>query len=237
MYRRSIAVTVCSASLAATSAWAAEEKGGDKAEEAAPATATETQETPFVIRRGFYAESDLGAFFTFGGYNTNLPELPAKGLSNVQPYLGLVLGYDIMSKPKTNLSLGLKLAAGFSSGAGRPSADQLANVDVATTIPNDFAVYEAGLAVAFGYFVSERVALTLKVDGGAAIVTPDTTIAAAEPGAGGTAVGGMAGGGLGVEYFTLLNDFSVGLDLRFAAIFHGGMIPSASISVPIRYTF
>lgn len=215
----------------------AAEEAGAEGESAPEATTTEQQDVPFQIRRGFFAESDLGAFFTFGGYNTNVPELPSKGMSNVQPYLGLILGYDLMSKPKTNLSLGLKLAAGFSAGGGRPSGEQLQDVDTATTLPNDFAVYEAGLTIGFAYFVSERVALTVKADGGAAIVTPDTTIPASVAGAGGTAVGGVAGGGLGVEYFTLLNDFSVGVDLRFGAIFHGGMIPSASVSVPIRYTF
>ena len=243
-----------------------QEEGGD-----APVTETDATETPettpaaeaqetapearrgpeFNLRRGFFAESDLGVFLTFGGRNTNDPLLPARSTSNVQPYLGVTLGYDLSHTDSYSFALGLKLAAGYSAGAGRATEAEIDQhgTNPITTRPNDFAVMEVGAAASLAVMMTDRLALTIKVDGGAGIVDPDPTKAAcaapctgggkmaSEPGAGKAAFAPIVGGGLGVEYFTLLNDFSVGLDARFAMVMLGGAIPGLSISIPIKYTF
>ena len=207
---------------------------------AAPAENNEAAAEAFPIRRGLYAEADLGVFLTMFGRNTNKLDLPSKPISNVQPYLGVTFGYDLLQQDKFSLGLGVRVGAGYSSGAGRVSDADIAtyNAQELTTRPNDFAVYELGLAVATSYLVHERVALTLKVNGGVGAAYANPYLIAGTAGSAGTAIGGFGGGSLGVEYFTLLNDFSVGLDIRGAAVFlSGGLIPNLTITAPIKYTF
>jgi len=196
---------------------------------------------PFQIKRGLHAEADLGVYFTFGGRNTNDPNLqyPGKTISNVQPYLGVFFGYDVIQAPKYAFAVGLKFAAGYSGGAGRVSASE---VQVGSTMTgersNDFGIMQVGAGLAFDYLVNDRLAVTVKADGGLAALDPDPSRFAADPAAGGATIGGIVGGGLGIEYFTLLNDFSVGFDARFAMVFGGGgSIPSMSLTVPVKYTF
>lgn len=211
--------------------------------EAAVTDQAPAQADPFQIRRGFFAEAGLGVYFTFGGRNTNdtNPDnpYPKKGISNVQPYLALTFGYDLVHSDSFALNAGLRLSAGYSGGAGRVTDEEIANnFDEVSTKPSDFAVLETGVAVGAAFFVSERVALTVKVDGGLAAVDPNPTRFASEEGASSAAFAPIVGGGLGVEYFTLLNDFSVGTDLRFAMVLlSGSAIPSASVSIPVKYTF
>jgi hypothetical protein len=102
----------------------------------------------------------------------------------------------------------------------------------------DFSILEAGLVAALALNVSDRVAVTIKVDGGAGPISPDPTKFATDPGAGGAVIAPTVGGGAGIEYFTLLNDFTVGIDLRFAmTLLSGYPIPSASATIPVKYTF
>jgi hypothetical protein len=237
-------VSILSMVLAASPVLAQDLEPESSPDPAAPdaQVAPEPESQPFPIRRGFYAEADLGVFLTLLGRNTNKATLPAKSTSNAQPYLGITLGYDVLEKPGFTLGVGLKLAAGYSSGAGRISDTELNDGSITDvqlmTRPNDFAVYEIGVSVAMGFMVHERVAITLKLDGGMGAAYANPYLFASETGAAGAAIGGMAGGSLGVEYFTLLNDFSVGLDLRGAGVFiAGNIIPAVSITAPIKYTF
>ena len=86
--------------------------------------------------------------------------------------------------------------------------------------------------------LSDRFALTFKVDGGAGPVTPDPRLFANDDGAGAGAVAPTIGGGVGFAYVTLLNDFSVGVDARFSmTLLSGASIPGLSATIPIKYTF
>lgn len=211
-----------------------------KPAEAAKAEAMASQQEAFVIRRGFWTQADLGVFFTLGGKNYDtLQGLTSKGISNIQPFVGVTAGYDIAYSDSYQFAIGAKLAAAYSAGAARVTDAALARVaDDAATMASDFGIYELGLLAKFGFFLSPRVALNLAIDGGASFVDPDPTKAATEDGAGGAVFAPLFGAGLGVEYYTLLNDFSVGLDLRFAmAMVSGASIPGLSITLPIRYTF
>lgn len=212
--------------------------------ESAPAALAEASDSePFKIRRGFFAETDLGVYFTFGGRNTNdtITPFAKKTISNVQPYLALTFGYDLLHSDAYSLSAGLRLSAGYSGGAGRVSDAELAEPNFLANVASksaDFAVLETGVALALSVFMSDRVALTVKADGGLAAVDPNPAVYSDSPDAGSAAFAPIFGGGLGVEYYTLLNDFSVGLDLRFAMVLvTGATIPSASVAVPIKYTF
>jgi len=250
-------VSILSMVLAASPVLAQETENDPLATD--PAAAESTSESagstsdPFPIRRGMYAEADLGVFLTLMGRNTNKAGLPAKVTSNTQPYVGVTLGYDVLAKPTFTLGVGLKLAAGYSSGAGRVSDTDLNDPSITQaelmTLPNDFAVYEAGIAVAVGIMVHERIAITVKVDGGLGAAYANPYTFAGKAGSADAGYGAIVGGSVGVEYFTLLNDFSVGLDLRGVGAFirwerdsnpnvvNTSVIPATSITVPIKYTF
>jgi hypothetical protein len=204
-------------------------------EAAGPSSAPQDR---FKIKRGFFAQSDLGVFLTFGGRNTNNPMLPSRVTSNIQPHLGVVVGYDVVHSEAFSLSLGLRFAMGLSGGAGRVTSAELGMEDV-TTKSNDFSVIEAGGEIGLGILATDRLAVTIKVDGGAGIVDPDPSKVAGDPCncAGAATFAPTFGAGAGIEFFTLLNDFSVGFTMRFQGVLVDGLIPGASFTIPIKYTF
>lgn len=230
-------------SLIPAYAFAQDAEGGDAAKAAVegekkdvPPAAEPSPQDAFKIKRGFFASSDLGVFLTFGGRNTNNPMLPSRPTSNIQPHLGVVVGYDVFHTDAFNFSLGLRFAMGLSGGAGRVTAAETSDPE-STTKSNDFSVIEAGGEVGLGFLMTDRLALTFKVDGGAGIVDPDPSTTAGEVGAGGAVFAPTFGVGLGIEFFTLLNDFSVGFTMRFQGVLVDGLIPGASFTIPIKYTF
>jgi hypothetical protein len=216
----------------------AEEKKEEAKKEEPAATATDQVEekVPFKIKRGFFAEGDLGIFVTIGGVNTNSVELNSRGTSNLQPYIGATFGYDIVDASSFAMGLGLRFAMGLNGGAGR--ADPAEPLDSANTKSNDYSIQELGAVIDLVFMVADRVGLTLKLHGGAGFVTPDPTLPASEPAAGGFIFAPVFGGQFGVELYTLLNDFSIGIQAGFVgAIAAGEFIPGLSGTIPIKYTF
>lgn len=210
------------------------------AEGAAPATTPSgTVEQRFNIRRGFFTEGDFGLYLAFGGRNTNNPNLPTRSTSNIQPYLGITIGYDVVSNESLNFSIGPKFALLLNGGAGRPSAADIADAEnVATTHSNDFSIFEAGLAATVSIMMTDRLALAIRVDGGLGATDPNPALWAEESAdAGAFGFGAMFGAGVGVEYFTLLNGFTVGANLRFVGVLAEGMIPGAAFTIPVKYNF
>lgn len=200
----------------------------------------------FPIRRGFFAEGDFGIFLAFGGRNTNVEQgvPPSRTTSNLEPTVGLTLGYDVASSPSFNLGLGVRGALLLNGGAGRVSeADALGGEEDPSTRSNDFAIYEVGVAAHGDFYVTDRLSVSTKLDGGLAILNPDPSVASATrgrvpiEGAGGAGLGGMGSLAVGINYATLLTGFQVGLDIRFVAVFFDGLIPALSATVPIKYNF
>ena len=215
------------------------------ASEVADSAAAEADPAPaqkFPIKRGFFVETDLGIFFTFAGRNTNDPvNLPKRLYSNVQPFLGVTLAYDIAHSDAFSFAVGLKLGAGYSSGAGRISDREIQaagnNLAALATRPNDFSILQAGVVAAVAIPATDRLWITGKVDGGLGVAQPNPNHIAEDASTPLTAIGAVVGFGLGAEFFTLLNDFSVGLDLRFVLALVGDPIPGLSVTAPIKYTF
>jgi hypothetical protein len=213
-----------------------ETETGEAAKEEPAVSATEEVKGTFTIRRGFFAEGDLGIFVTLGGVNTNSVELNSRGTSNLQPYVGATFGYDLFSTSVFALGLGIRLAMGLNGGAGR--ADQAEPLDQANTKSNDYSIQEAGAVVNLVFLVTDRLGITLKLHGGAGFVTPDPTLPASDPEAGKFVFAPVFGGQLGLELYTLLNDFSIGIQAGFVGAIAGGeFIPGLSGTIPIKYTF
>ncbi len=238
------------------SAWAqgeekAEEKPAEKVAEAS--TAPTEADSAFKIKRGLYAEGDIGVFFTFGGKSNNLlTGFPNRTTSNAQPYVGITVGYDIVDGESFSFGLGLKMAMGLSGGAGRIYDAEV--LDAGTLNPQtksaDFNVIQLGVAANIAIMVTDRLAIPIKVGGGAGFLNPDPTIPADQDSAGKFSFAPYFDIGAGVDVYTLLNDFSIGLFVRFTGVIAGtnyniavagvpssDFIPGLSITAPIKYTF
>lgn len=198
------------------------------AQAATPLTGVPTQ-----IRRGFYTEMDLGTFFTLGG--------EGKSLSDPQAYIGLGAGYDVFATEKHFVSLGLGFSMGTSAGGcygtlvgGKCMGTGIDPVTESTRELSDnwsLTTFE-GTAM-YGYFVGERLMLTARLLGGLGIVQPD----AFEDG--GKLLEGplpLVGGGVGLEWATQFDHFSLGLDAAMKMIV-GPNVPGIAIAPRVKYTF
>jgi hypothetical protein len=199
--------------------------------------------TGFVFKQGFYTQSEIGGFFTFGnvvpgvstGFTINRGEagetacgtgIPCKPVlwSQLQPFIGLSIGYDLFQWLGIQVSYG----TGFVANA--------AIYNNAATNPRDYGLTMINVAVVGSFYVLERLAIMAKLQGGVALITPEP--APLEP-----TLGGNIGLGIGVRYATLLPDVFVGLDLNGVAgllpTSGGGlvMIPGVSITPVIKYVF
>ncbi|MBK8013965.1 MAG: adventurous gliding motility protein CglE [Deltaproteobacteria bacterium] len=203
------------------------------------------------IQRGFFVQGDLGLFTTLGG-RSNVAPYASRSLSNVEPQVAIVVGYDVLHGPKYAFSVGARFAAAFNSGAGRISAEEAAAASVATpdvvsgtavTKSADYAIMEAGVQLGLSWMVAERFALLFKANGGAGIVDPNPTLVATAPGAGGASLSPLFGVALGTEYFPLLTNFSIGAEVRFLGVLVPGagggseFIPGLALTAPVKYTF
>ncbi|MBL92183.1 MAG: hypothetical protein CMH56_10305 [Myxococcales bacterium] len=187
--------------------------------------------TGFVFRRGFYTSSDLGAFFRFGGYTYDEQTLclrcKARSTSDLAPFIGLSVGYDMTDW----LGLQLSFGSGYVAGAAPIQGTGQAHID--GTYPLDHAVSMVNVASVFSWYFWDRLALQAKIFGGLALLTP-------EPRQDTNATAFDGGAGLGLHYATLLTDVVIGLDTNFYAVYHPGasvFIPGLSVAPVIKYVF
>jgi hypothetical protein len=194
--------------------------------------------TGFVFKQGFYTQSELGGFFTFGavvpgvttGYSISRTACPS-GVpcepvlwSSLQPFVGLSLGYDLFQWLGIQASFG----TGFVANA--------AIYNAGANNPRDYGMTMVNLAVVGSFYVLERLAIMGKLAGGVALFTPEP--APKEP-----TLGGDVTIGAGVRYATLLPDVFVGLDVNANIGLlpsSGGallMIPGVSITPVVKYVF
>lgn len=171
-----------------------------------------TQGRPLVVRRGFFVDTNLGTFFTVGGNDL---------YSNAQSYVQLGVGYDLFEF----LEVGAHVAFGsnaFNCFAGRLGQDGSCRRSDAFTV----TFFDA--SVAYLFKISDRLYLTPKVVGGWTLLDP-------EPIEGRTR-GINIGAGVGVEYATAMDHFSVGAELLGRYVL-GANIPTFAIFPRVKYTF
>lgn len=224
-----------------------EAPGGDAAP--TPVEQVEMRER-FPVRRGLYVLGDFGGYFSFGG-RANEPGLSSRTVSNFQPYIGLSLGYDLVSTESVNWAAGVRWAVGYNAGSARISnadaTSAAADPRVAAsleTLPADFGIHQVGVGTKLGFMALDRLAINVVADGGLAILTPDPTVPGLAPEGGNSPDGGSAGFGVnfgvgvGVEFYTLFPGVAVGLETKFVGtIVSSEFIPGMSITVPLKYNF
>jgi hypothetical protein len=207
------------AALAASMAPAAARAG-------APA-AGETQ----VLRSGFFADVNLGAFATAGGRDA----AGQSTLSSPQAYLQLGLGYDLSRRFSVGASFGLGASAAscfavVKGGACVFDGARAASADNAAA--DNFTVSLFTLQASYRLLFTERLSLQPRLHAGLAALDP----APRRNSASGVSWGFAAGGGLGVEYATRLDHITLGADLS-ARWVTGAQILALAVYPKVKYTF
>lgn len=183
---------------------------------------TPPEGVPLKVRRGFFAETDLGVFWTLGGENR---------YSNAQSYLQLGVGVDLTER----LTVGAHF--GLGSSAVNCFAGYLPDSDVCR-LPDNFTVAFANGSLAYNFTLGERFYLSPKLLGGMARLDPAPI---GEDGRTAAILAPNAGLGVGIEYFTSMDHFSVGADFAARAVLvpgdHGGVIPTFALFPRVKYTF
>lgn len=172
----------------------------------------------FKPRRGFFTETDIGMFFTLGGQNV---------YSNAQSYLQLGVGYDLTE----SISLGLHF--GLGSSAANCFAGYLPNTDTCA-LSDNFTVAFGDMTAAYHVHMVDRLYLTPKVAAGYTRLDPAPVDMGGDPGRSINAIN--AGVGIGLEYGTMMDHFSVGADF-LARYVIGPNIPTFALFPRVKYTF
>jgi hypothetical protein len=175
------------------------------------------------VRRGFHVETDLGVFFTVGG---------AGGYSNAQTYLQLGVGYD----------LGERITLGAHFGMGSNAANCFGPADPRSGLcagSENFTLSFIDGTASYLVNIADRVYLSPKVLAGWTVIDPAPVVLgqAGQGPASQAAVGAPnAGVGIGVEYATFMDHFSIGADATFRFVL-GPNIPAFAIFPRVKYTF
>ena len=189
------------------------------------AAATPSEGVALEVRRGFFTETDVGVFFSLGGQNQ---------YSNAQTYLQLGVGYDVTE----NIALGAHFGIGANAQncfANLEGGNPLPRCEVRNAVtnemdpyPDSFTVTFFNLTAAYLFEVTDRFYIAPKLTGGYTLMgpapMPDVTS------------GVNFGGGVGVEYATHMDHFTIGADVLFRMI-AGPNIPTMSIFPRVKYTF
>ncbi|MHB8418524.1 MAG: adventurous gliding motility protein CglE [Myxococcales bacterium] len=197
--------------------------------------------SPEPVRTGFYAETELGTFFTLGG---------ADQYSNVEAFLGLGAGYEFNVAPWLSMGVGLQFQLAPSSGDCYEQTDSGCAAAPGGPPPqgtSTFTMAALDAEVSFRFRVANRLFVPVRVFGGMADFTPlprCDLASGACPNASGTvppsAPGDVwepsLGGAVGVEYATHFDHFTIGLEASGRFVWAMNMTALA-IYPRVKYTF
>lgn len=187
------------------------------------------------IRRGFFAETDLGTYFD-----------TAKGTtSNAQAYLQLGIGYDVTEKFSLAFQFGLGASSGVclqdvaidgTCGVVDPDT-QTINVDEngqKQVLPDNFSNSFYQLNFSYRVTLMERLALVPGVVVGYQKLDPPPLYAS--NGTDLVSGGFMVGGDVSLEYATHMDHFFIGVDVEPRYVI-GPNLLSFAIFPRVKYTF
>jgi hypothetical protein len=209
----------------------------------------QSQSGDYTIPRGWYLESNLGAFFRIGGVkscefdcDTGSP-VDAVGTSAVQPFVGFTVGKDLTESLGAQLLVGTGFVAGGAPGTeeewwisnSTEGQNLLAPQDYSLTFFNFQGTYLTVIE-------SLRVGLELKAGGGLVIASNGLVALGTEAMASDlptTSSHTNVSGGASLKYLTLLTGFVVGVDVSggYITVKDRAGIPYVSISPALKYVF
>ena len=184
---------------------------------AAARAATPPEGVPLEVRHGFFTEADIGAFFTLGGENV---------YSNAQTYLQLGVGFDVTERVTLGVHFGLGPCAANCFAGYLPGTNVCG-------LSDNFTVAFADVTAGYRVPLAQRFYLVPKLAAGLTRLDP-APVGSGDPGRALTAPN--AGVGVGVEYATPLDHFSVGADV-LARYLLGPNIPTFAVFPRVKYTF
>lgn len=177
---------------------------------------TPPQGVPLDVRRGFFTETDVGVFFTLGGDDA---------YSNAQTYVQLGVGYDITEQ--------IELGVHFGLGASAANCFSGRNTREECTFADNFTVSFIDATAAYRFAVTPRFFVAPKLVGGYTTMDPAPIHDAADiP----VTSAPNAGIGLGVEYATSMDHFTIGADVLTRMLL-GPNILTIAIFPRVKYTF
>lgn len=188
--------------------------------------ATPSEGVALKVRRGFFTETDVGVFFTLGGKNQ---------YSNAQTYLQLGVGYDVTE----NIELGVHFGIGsnsqncFVDPGDREGLCQIGSGTSRQEFPDNFTLTFLDVSAAYLFKLADRLYLSPKLAGGYTLLDPAPV---ADDAGNAIRSGPNAGVGLGIEYATYLDHFTVGADIMARYVI-GPNIPTFAIFPRVKYTF
>lgn len=171
---------------------------------------------PLQLRRGFFTETDLGALATLGG---------SDNYSNASIYLQLGLGFD--------LTRHLELLASFGLGTSASNCFTTRDPSGVCETSDSFTLQFYELTARSLLDLKGRLFLIPEVVAG--YTRMDLAPRVSDTGKG-LRSGGDLGGGVGIEYATAMDHFSIGADLMFRYVFNA-RIPSVALFPRVKYTF
>lgn len=169
-----------------------------------------TQGTPLKVRRGFFTETNIGTFFTLGGNDV---------YSNAQSYLQLGVGYDLFEFLELGVHVGFGANA-FNCFSGR--------IDGVCPTTDAFTVTFVDGSLAYRHFLADRFYLVPRFVGGYTLLDPAPVANVFS--------GPNFGLGIGVEYATSMDHFSIGADFIGRYVLRAN-IPAFSVMPRVKYTF
>ena len=182
--------------------------------------ATPSEGVPLQVRRGFFAETDLGGFFTVGGND---------GYSNLQTYLQLGVGYQLtIADGKGLVPIGVHV--GIGANAQNCFSGRLASGDCSRS--DNFTLTFFSATVGYLHRIYERLYLGGKVVAGYTLLDPAPVGTDEAPVNRGVNVGAA----LSIEYATNMDHFSIGLDIGWRMVI-GPNISSLMFFPRVQYTF
>jgi hypothetical protein len=177
--------------------------------------------SPEPIRTGFYAETSLGTFFTLGGGDS---------YSNVEAFLGIGVGYDIIKELSVSVQFQLAPSAGDCYVVNSAGADQCP-----TSGSSTFTMLAIDAEISYRLQVANRVFIPFRAFGGFADFTPVPSNALA-PVTNSDVWAPTFGLATGIEYATHFDHFTIGLEAsgRFVLALN---MTAIAIYPRIKYTF
>ncbi len=172
--------------------------------------ATPSEGVAMTVRRGFFTEVDVGLFVNVLG---------SDGYSNLQSYLQLGVGY--------NIGEAVELGVHFGLGSNAQNCWAAYENDRCLGAAN-FTLSFINASAAYNFKLLHQLFLSPKLTGGWTLLEPEPIL--------GLNGAPNIGGGVGIEYVTEMDHFSIGFD-ALARLIVGPNVLSLQFYPRVKYTF
>ncbi|GAB4299265.1 MAG: hypothetical protein Kow0090_14730 [Myxococcota bacterium] len=183
------------------------------------------------VEKGFFSELDLGPLYALSGFSQD------SGLK-MGFMTSIGFGYDIADYLSFDAGVGVlhwssggptECTIGQDAGCDPPADDPLAVGQKVTPAPSDLFGVAPRFSVKLSFISTFRTYFFLRAGGGVMLANPDDIVGSSAP---------IVEGSLGVEYYTGLRHFSIGIEPRvFALMASSGTAISLGLIPTLKYTF